>query len=193
MALPQASTVTGSPGALSEASYESTFTDEEEKPSDYEKGGYHPVTIGETFSSGRYVIVRKLGWGHFSTVWLARDTQLNRHVALKVVKSAHHYTETAEDEIRLLQRVVSSDPHHPGKRHVISLLDHFRHRGPNGSHVCMVFEVLGENLLGLIKRYQYQGVPEHIVRQISKQVLLGLDYLHRECGIIHTDLKPENV
>lgn len=48
-------------------------------------------------------------------------------------------------------------------------------------------------MLGLIKRYQYRGVPEHIVRQISKQVLLGLDYLHRECGIIHTDLKPENV
>lgn len=32
-----------------------------------------------------------------------------------------------------------------------------------------------------------------LVQQITKQVLLGLDYLHRECGIIHTDLKPENV
>ncbi|KAG0151376.1 hypothetical protein CROQUDRAFT_667945 [Cronartium quercuum f. sp. fusiforme G11] len=185
--------IVGSPGGASEASYESVFTDEEEKPSDYDKGGYHPVRIGETFSNGRYLIVRKLGWGHFSTVWLANDTHLNRHVALKVVKSAHHYAETADDEIRLLQKVVSSNPRHPGRRHVVSLLDHFRHRGPNGSHVCMVFEVLGENLLGLIKRYQYRGVPEHIVRQISKQVLLGLDYLHRECGIIHTDLKPENV
>lgn len=182
-----------SPGGDSQASYESILTDEEEKPSDYDQGGYHPVTIGETFCDGRYLIVRKLGWGHFSTVWLAHDTHLNRHVALKVVKSAHHYTETAEDEIRLLQRVVTANPNHPGRRHVVSLLDSFRHRGPNGSHVCMVFEVLGENLLGLIKRYQYRGVPEHIVRQISKQVLLGLDYLHSECGIIHTDLKPENV
>ena len=32
-----------------------------------------------------------------------------------------------------------------------------------------------------------------LVKQITKQVLLGLDYMHRECGIIHTDLKPENV
>ena len=32
-----------------------------------------------------------------------------------------------------------------------------------------------------------------LVKQITKQVLLGLDYLHRECGVIHTDLKPENV
>lgn len=118
---------------------------------------------------------------------------MNWHVALKVVKSASHYTETAVDEIKLLQKVVSSDPDHPGRRHVVSLLDHFRHEGPNGSHVCMVFEVLGENLLGLIKRYQNRGVPEHIVKQIGKQVLLGLDYIHSKCGIIHTDLKPENV
>ncbi|GAA5899728.1 hypothetical protein JCM6882_005423 [Rhodosporidiobolus microsporus] len=175
-------------------SFESVFTDEEEKLSDYEAGGYHPVRIGDVYGpNDRYVIVRKLGWGHFSTVWLARDKQVNKHVALKVVKSATHYTETALDEIKLLQRVVESNPAHPGRRHVVSLLDHFTHRGPNGNHVCMVFEVLGENLLGLIKRYHHRGVPDHICKQISKQVLLGLDYIHRECGIIHTDLKPENV
>ena len=57
----------------------------------------------------------------------------------------------------------------------------------------MVFEVLGENLLGLIKRWNHRGIPMPLVKQITKQVLLGLDYMHRECGIIHTDLKPENV
>ncbi|KAI3485080.1 hypothetical protein L1887_51754 [Cichorium endivia] len=46
----------------------------------------------------------------------------------------------------------------------------------------MVFEVLGENLLGLIKRYQHRGVPPHIVKQIAKQVLLGLDYMHRSAA-----------
>ncbi|PWZ03663.1 kinase-like protein [Testicularia cyperi] len=171
----------------------SVMTEDEEDLEDYGKGGYHPVHVGDTFSDGRYLIVRKLGWGHFSTVWLAKDHKMKRHVALKVVKSAPHYTETALDEIKLLQRLVSANPNHPGRRHCVSLLDHFRHKGPNGSHVCMVFEVLGENLLGLIKRYQHRGVPPHIVKQIAKQVLLGLDYMHQECGIIHTDLKPENV
>lgn len=176
-----------------ESTNDSVMTEDEEDSEDYVKGGYHPVHVGDVFSDGRYHIVRKLGWGHFSTVWLARDTKAKRHVALKVVKSAPHYTETALDEIKLLQRLVAANPHHPGRRHCVSLLDHFKHKGPNGSHVCMVFEVLGENLLGLIKRYQHRGVPPHIVKQIAKQVLLGLDYMHKECGIIHTDLKPENV
>ncbi|KAG5640038.1 hypothetical protein DXG03_001591, partial [Asterophora parasitica] len=183
----------------------SAMTEDEEDWEDYVKGGYHPVKIGDAFSDDRYIVVRKLGWGHFSTVWLANDTKMNRHVALKVVKSAPRYTETALDEIKLLQRLITSSTPpsttsapspahtHPGRSHVISFLDHFRHKGPNGTHVCMVFEVLGENLLGLIKRHQNKGVPMPLVRQIAKQVLLGLDYMHRCCGVIHTDLKPENV
>jgi hypothetical protein len=46
---------------------------EEEGSEDYRKGGYHVVNVGEKFKAGRYVIQRKLGWGHFSTVWLAWD------------------------------------------------------------------------------------------------------------------------
>ncbi|KAN0068701.1 Protein kinase-like domain containing protein [Elaphomyces granulatus] len=168
-------------------------TADEEDSEDYCKGGYHPVHVGEAYNNGRYVVVRKLGWGHFSTVWLSRDATTGKHVALKVVRSAAHYTETAIDEIKLLNRIVQANPSHPGRKHVVSLLDSFEHKGPNGVHVCMVFEVLGENLLGLIKRWNHRGIPMPLVRQITKQVLLGLDYLHRECGIIHTDLKPENV
>lgn len=54
---------------------DSMISNEEEDLEDYRKGGYHPVSIGDKFSNGRYVIIRKLGWGHFSTVWLARDLQ----------------------------------------------------------------------------------------------------------------------
>lgn len=167
---------------------------DEESLKDYCKGGYHPIQVGDTFKDGRYVIVRKLGWGHFSTVWLAKDTKCgHKHVAMKVVRSAKHYTEAALDEIALLQRTRDANRNHPGYQYVVTLLDSFSHNGPHGVHVCMVFEVLGENLLGLIKRYHYKGIPKVLVKQITKQVLLALDYLHRECGVIHTDLKPENV
>ena len=68
--------------------------EDEESLKDYKPGGYHPVYVGELYKDGCYQIVRKLGWGHFSTVWLAKDTQNNnKHVAMKVVRSAPHYTE----------------------------------------------------------------------------------------------------
>lgn len=53
----------------------SVMTEDEEDWEDYCKGGYHPVHIGDSFSDGRYLVVRKLGWGHFSTVWLAKDSK----------------------------------------------------------------------------------------------------------------------
>lgn len=54
---------------------QSLMTEDEEDWEDYCKGGYHPVQIGDVFSDGRYTVVRKLGWGHFSTVWLAKDAK----------------------------------------------------------------------------------------------------------------------
>uniref|UniRef100_A0AAQ4RWH3 non-specific serine/threonine protein kinase n=1 Tax=Gasterosteus aculeatus aculeatus TaxID=481459 RepID=A0AAQ4RWH3_GASAC len=138
-------------------------------------------------------VIRKLGWGHFSTVWLCWDIQVKNFVAMKVVKSAQHYTETALDEIKLLQCVRESDPADPNKDMVVQLTDDFKISGANGIHVCMVFEVLGHHLLKWIIKSKYQGLPLACVKSIIKQVLQGLDYLHTKCKIIHTDIKPENI
>uniref|UniRef100_A0A6F7P4H2 non-specific serine/threonine protein kinase n=1 Tax=Haemonchus contortus TaxID=6289 RepID=A0A6F7P4H2_HAECO len=166
--------------------------EEQEDPRDYRRGGYHPVNIGDVFNR-RYHVIRKLGWGHFSTVWLCWDTKDKRFVAMKIVKSADHYTEAAQDEIKLLLAVREADPEDPGCQRVVQLLDEFTVSGVNGVHTCMVFEVLGCNLLKLIIRSNYQGLPLEQVRKITKQVLEGLRYLHEKSKIIHTDIKPENV
>ena len=64
-----------------------------------------------------------------------------------VVKSASHYTETAVDEIKLLTCVRESDPADPFREKCVQLLDDFKIHGVNGTHVVMVFEVLGHHLL----------------------------------------------
>ncbi|XP_072306188.1 SRSF protein kinase 1a isoform X2 [Eucyclogobius newberryi] len=166
--------------------------EEQEDPNDYCKGGYHHVKVGDLYN-GKYHVIRKLGWGHFSTVWLAWDIQVKRFVAMKVVKSAEQYTETAVDEIKLLRSVRNSDPDDPNRDKVVQLLDDFKISGVNGTHVCMVFEVLGHHLLKWIIKSNYQGLPLPCVKSIIRQVLQGLDYLHSKCQIIHTDIKPENI
>ncbi|XP_017137207.1 SRSF protein kinase 3 isoform X6 [Drosophila miranda] len=166
--------------------------EEQEDASQYCRGGYHPVVIGDIFDN-RFRVVRKLGWGHFSTVWLCRDLKDEKYVALKVVKSAPHYIETAADEIRLLEAIRDADPLDVKRERIVRLMNHFTVRGVNGMHTCLVFEALGCSLYKLIVKNNYQGLAIAQVRNIIKQVLEGLDYLHSKCSIIHTDIKPENI
>ncbi|CAN7038243.1 unnamed protein product [Brassica rapa subsp. trilocularis] len=175
-------------GRLSDAS---DYSWEDEGTEDYRRGGYHAVRVGDTFKNGSYVIQSKLGWGHFSTVWLSWDTLNSRYVALKIQKSAQHYTEAAMDEIKILKQIAEGDA--DDTKCVVKLLDHFKHAGPNGQHVCMVFEYLGDNLLSVIKYSDYRGVPLSMVKELCFHILVGLDYLHRKLSIIHTDIKPENI
>jgi len=172
--------------------------DEDSDSKAYGNGGYLRVRIGDRLHN-RYIIESKLGWGHFSTVWLATDVLApsnshRRFVALKIQKSAPHYLDAAKDEVQLLSRAKQKlDANHVHENYIAQMLDSFIVSAHNGKHVVFVFEVLGENLLDLIKSYNYRGLPMAIVKKIAKEVLLGLDWLHTQCGIIHTDLKPENV
>jgi serine/threonine protein kinase len=162
--------------------------------------------------------MKKLGWGHFSTVWMVKDrtavanNEKEQYFALKVQKSAEHYTEAAMDEVELLDCIhkernkllgmpsqhtdsdgVPADAMAEYTKYVATLHDHFFHNGPNGKHMCMVFSMLGCNLLSVIKAFNYRGIPIPVVQNMIRGICRGLDFLHRKCHIIHTDLKPENV
>ncbi|GMS90119.1 hypothetical protein PENTCL1PPCAC_12294, partial [Pristionchus entomophagus] len=165
---------------------------EQEDPEDYKKGGFHPVRIGDVFN-GKYRVIRKLGFGQYSTVWLCRETNKKRRIALKIVKSAADYTQSANEEIKILQCIRAADSADPHRNKVVQLLDSFSISGVNGNHVCMVFEKLECNLLKLIIRSNYEGLEIETVKNITRQVLEGLDYMHTKCQIIHTDIKPENI
>ncbi|XP_008813332.2 SRSF protein kinase 1-like [Phoenix dactylifera] len=165
--------------------------EEDEGIDAYRKGGYHAVRVGDSFGGGRYIAQRKLGWGHFSTVWLAYDTRCQSFVALKIQKSAKEYAQAALHEIKLLSAIAQGDP--SNSKCVVRLLDHFKHAGPNGQHHCLVIELLGDSLLRLIRYNHNKGIGLQRVRSICRSILVGLDYLHRKLGIIHADLKPENV
>ena len=194
--------------------YTDSNNSEDEGLEDYKIDGYHPVHVGEILLD-RYVIMQKLGYGHFSTAWLALDNNNGNYVAIKVQKSDERYIQGAYDEIEILQALAKKnfdkewinslreyykDDEEKLKEletvkhtQVVQLLNSFIHNGQNGKHFCMVFEVMGVTLLEIIKRYNYKGIPLPLVRIITKQILIGLDFLHRICHIIHTDLKPENV
>jgi hypothetical protein len=76
--------------------------------------------------------------------------------------------------LKVSAQVRESDVEDPKREKTVQLLDDFKISGVNGTHVCMVFEVLGHNLLKLIIRSNYQGIPLRNVKVIIKQVYVVL-------------------
>src|SRR5919106_6860135 len=116
---------------------------------------------------GPYEILSALGAGGMGEVWKARDTRLNRLVAIKA--SLNPFSERFEREARAIAAV-----NHP---HVCSLYD----IGPD--YLVMEY-VEGEWLHG--------PVPLAQALALAEQILDALDAAH-EKGIVHRDLKPSNI
>ncbi|KAE8308312.1 kinase-like domain-containing protein [Aspergillus transmontanensis] len=159
-----------------------------EEPDLYTTGGFHRVSLGDTVDHGRYAILRKLGYGQYSTVWLAQDFKYKKYVTLKLLRADCYGGPHDIFEREILSKIsdLSRNSTHDGARHILPLLGDFTHTGPNGDHVCLVFDVLGHHLDFQCAKYEDGRLPVRAVKMIARQLLLGLDFLHRECGVIHT-------
>ncbi|KAI5789255.1 serine/threonine-protein kinase SRPK3 [Pyronema domesticum] len=150
---------------------------------EYRPNWFHPIQPGDVFKDGRYKVIRKLGYGAFSTVWLAIDEQVRRYAALKVL-SAKESANT--QELTIHQRLAEFTPSQPGAKHVVALLDSFKHHGPNGIHLFLVFEPMGPSA---------NSMAEHLSHKSPKANEPGsgrLDFLHQN-GIVHGDVQPGNL
>ncbi|KAF8804085.1 kinase-like protein [Phlegmacium glaucopus] len=151
-----------------------------------EKGGFYAATLTSNLSS-RYTLIGKLGWGIHSSVWLARDMgQRHAHqcyVAVKILSKAG-----LANELDILQRINTHVKAYPGRKHIATLLENFTVTDRHGPHLCLVFEALGA-FNGSVY-HPGQNMPVPFVKDIARQLLVALDFLHRECRI---DLKPDNI
>jgi serine/threonine protein kinase/tetratricopeptide (TPR) repeat protein len=131
----------------------------------------------------RYRVIRLLGRGGMGAVYLVHDNELDRDVALKIIRP-----EVAEDASALWRfkreiQLSSTITH----RNVLRVYD----LGESGGVKFLTMQyVTGGDLAGLIKQEGRLPIPRliHIFRQIGE----GLAAAH-ECGIMHRDLKPSNV
>lgn len=161
-------------------------------PRAFRPGGYHPTSPFELL--GSYRAVAPLGAGAFSTVWLCAQASLvgtgaagSELAAVKISKARPSVVEAALDEVALLEELCTTKQH----PQIVALMGHFRHVGPHGEHICAVFEVMGESLLGLA-RHHGGAVPLVFSRRVARHVLLALCFIHSR-RIAHTDIKPENI
>ena len=115
-----------------------------------------------------------------------------QYVTIKI--NVHTLTEEHVKSRRAIaQRLAKGNPNHPGFDHIRFTLDVFPVKNGKFTHLCVVYSVLREPLIPCMKKLPGRMFSSRTLRLLVPALLKGLDYMHSECHIIHTDLKPDNV
>ena len=138
--------------------------------------------VGQAF--GNYQLERELGQGGMGTVYLAKDSGLNRYVALKILRS--DLGDDPSFSRKFLEEVeVTASLAHPNIIRVFTL-------GEQEGRLYLVMEHLDEP--SLENRMDKQTkVSEREVLEIGIGIASALQFAHEETGLIHRDIKPGNI
>jgi len=137
--------------------------------------------LSGTFA-GRYTIERELGRGATATVYLARDTQRGRAVAIKVLRPELAQSIGANRFLR--ETRLNTKLHHP---HIVAVMDSGE---VDGQLYFVLPHMEGGSLRQMLEREKQLSIELAI--SIARTIADALDYAHKQ-GLIHRDVKPENI
>lgn len=174
----------------------------------YHRKYYYPVKIGQVFND-RYRIIAKLGYGAYSTVWLAWDERsyptgtvlisapiadlkyrANEYASLKVsVRIDNNNAEPSPvlNEINMLQRLKQfADKDHPGLDFTRLARDIFETESPAGRHHCIAYKPQGNSVRTLQEAFPNAMIPKTLVKSLIHRLFISVNWLHATCGVAHT-------
>ncbi|KAF2772498.1 kinase-like protein [Teratosphaeria nubilosa] len=155
----------------------------------YRPQHYYPISLGDILHH-RYKIIGKRGFGSVSTVWLCRDLKEEyAYVALKVYIISSKY----QRELPIYEEINELQTTHEGQNHVRKMYDSFDLQGPHGTHTCLVHQPLGMSLDELKDVTDEGFLSAELTEEIMRYILSGLQFLHKEVRVIHTDLQLSNM
>lgn len=126
----------------------------------------------------------KIGEGGFSVVYSAIELRTNQKVAIKIVPKSlpklSDNTKYLKKEIEIMMKI-----HHPS---IVSLYNVME----DDKNMYLVMEMVeGENLRDIINHYG--NIAEQTAKKYFAQIINAMKYLHQELGIVHRDLKLDNI
>ncbi|HQZ16340.1 MAG TPA: serine/threonine-protein kinase, partial [Vicinamibacteria bacterium] len=138
---------------------------------------------------GRYRLIRELGRGMMGVVWLAKDPDLGRDIALKIIQlpPGANEAERASFEQRFFSEAQSAARlTHPG-----IVIVHDVGRDPASGALFMALQLLpGQTLDHVLKTRKRLEWQEAL--RITRKVAEALEHAHSE-GVVHRDIKPANI
>ncbi|EEP82159.1 predicted protein [Uncinocarpus reesii 1704] len=155
---------------------------------------FFPVKIGQTFK-GRYRVIAKLGYGAYSTVWLAWDERAKAYASLKIsIQVDDAKTSPVTNEVNMLRRMGKiAEIDHPGLDFTRLANDIFQISRSSGRHYCIVCKPQGPTAFDLQQLFSEAKMPKVMVKGLIHYLLFSLNWLHVNCGVAHTDISPKNI
>lgn len=132
-----------------------------------------------------YNIIDELGSGSYSRVWLGFSIENNKFYAIKVQNPEDYKDGVAE--IKILKSL-------PQHKNLLQIKDYFVKKIGDKKFLCSCFELCCGNIDSFIRKGDFKGGMDlKIVKKIFRQLMEGMDILHRECKLIHCDIKTDNI
>ncbi|SSD60994.1 uncharacterized protein SCODWIG_02755 [Saccharomycodes ludwigii] len=141
---------------------------------------------GKKLASRKYLVLDILGQGTFGQVVKCQNLLTKEIVAIKIIRSRPEYLNPSFMECKILE--ILHNKCRGSTNNFLQMKDSFMDKG----HLCLVFELLGNNLYELLKQNKYHGLSLQLITIFTKQILESLVIL-KDNKIIHCDLKPENI
>jgi len=160
---------------------------------DYRPGGFHPISLGDTFDHGRFSVLHKLGFGGSSTVWLARDQRVKgaqgRLVTLKAMRADVSSSKLPSEmpELAISQKLRASLP--PSASVDFQTVNHhFFVQGPNGSHLFLIFPLSGPSIHAISdspgRTAGSRRLRADLARKVAKQTVMAIHNMH-SADVVH--------
>ena len=175
--------------------------------SDEEYCGDNGEEFREEILNSKYALIEKIGYGSYSSVWLAYSITDDNYYAIKI-QNCEDYDEGVF-ELRILRKIKELK-----NKYMINIIEGFeiikkdkifkQFKKGNKSynkkvvecrrHVCMVLPLMAGSIYSLIKKGTFKnGLNNELLISCIKTIIYSIKDLHTKLKICHTDLKPENI
>ena len=155
--------------------------------SDSSSGSFEEIDFTGITINSKYILLYQIGKGTFATIWLSYNLKNKDYYAIKIMSDDHY--DAGEFEIESINNIKK----HKCKN-ILNLKESFDFKIENEKRLCLVFELMAGCVFDVIEQGKYdKGIPLKLANKIMKQALNGLNILHNNVRMIHTDIKPENL
>jgi len=134
----------------------------------------------------RYQVIQQIGSGSFGQAIKCLDHKTNETVAIKIIKNQKKFQYQAGMELKILKLLNHHD--RADQHNIIRAKDYMVFR----NHLIISFELLSLNLYEFIKKNNFKGFSQNLIRRLAIQILQALKF-QQSLNLVHCDLKPENI